>query len=102
MFNTLKKRGIIFAPDFTLFSEAILFEKHHFLRLPWRVIWGQKPGFRPFSRTNRAHKLKGVKTGVIERASANQVVPDATYHHFIIEHVCDDAITIALIVDIVI
>ncbi len=46
--------------------------------------------------------MKGVKTGVIERASAKQVVHDATCHHFIIEHVCDDTITIALIIDIVI
>ncbi len=56
--------------------------------------------FDLFSGTNSAHKLKGVKTGVIERVSANQAVHDAICHHFVIEHVCDGTITIALIIDI--
>ncbi len=37
--------------------------------------------------TNRAYELEGVKTEVIERASANQDVHDAICHHFVIEQV---------------
>ncbi len=100
MFYTLKKQGFIFELHITLFPEACLFEENYFLNLPLRLILGGNPGFRPFSGTNRAHNLEGVKTGVIERVSANQVVHDAICHHFVIEHVCDGTITIALIIDI--
>ena len=72
-------------------------EKHHFFHRPWRLIWGGKPGFRPFSGTNRPHKFKGVKTGIIERVSTKQDVHDAICHHVVIEH---GTITIALIIAI--
>ncbi len=58
--------------------------------------------FHLFSGTNRAHNLEGVKRGVIVRYSANQDVHDALCHHFVIEHVCDGTITIALNIDVVI
>ncbi len=57
-------------------------------------------GFRPFSGTNGPHKFEGVKKGVIERVSTKQDVRDAICHHFVIEHVCDGTITIALIIGI--
>ncbi len=44
--------------------------------------------------------MKGVKSGVIERVSSNQVIHDAIWHHFVIEDVCDGTISIALIIDI--
>ncbi len=43
--------------------------------------------------------MKGVKTGVIVRSSANQDAHDAICHHFVVIHVFDGTITIALIID---
>ncbi len=100
MFFYTQETGFIFELHNTLFPEACLFEEKYFLHLPLRLILGGNPVFRHFSGTNRAHKLKRVKTGVIERVSANQVVHDAICHHFVIEHVCDGTITMTLIIDI--
>ena len=74
-----------------------MLEKHHFFHLPRRLIWGGKLGFRPFSGTNRLHKFKGVKTGVIERVSLKQDVHHAVCRHVVIEH---GTITIALIINV--
>ena len=98
----IHSRNRVLFVNFTLHCSPrpVCLKKNIFLHLPLRLILGGNPGFRPFSGTNRAHKLKGVKTGVIERVSSNQVVHDAICHHFVIEHVCDGTISIALIIDI--
>jgi hypothetical protein len=94
-----QETGFCFELHIMLFPEAFLFKKIIFLS-SIEAHLGWKSWISTFSETNMAHKLKGVKKGVIERVSAHQDSHDALCHHFEIEHVCDGTITIALIIDI--